>query len=287
MINNSRNKNFLYIPFIKVNNEKISTSSNEIQSYSLPKTTNPFNSLTSTKCSNALKIHFASNINYKKLFENVIGNIENSVKSYDQKTNKIYLSTDNNKVIVEGNKLLERDLNILCEIAPQFKKTIVLPDTHHCKIIEHLLDVTREVVTDKKYLNLTNEQKFIAKVSALFHDMEKLTGGKRPDSEHPFKSAVKTKLILKSLNIEENKIDSIFNLIRCHHWIGKVKTKKWNVELVANAFNLKPQDFEICKILSTSDVKAGKNKQYINELDTIVFKYYVPEIENLLKKLIP
>lgn len=232
-------------------------------------------------------IYVSFGVSKQKLFTKLINNIDSGVSVYDPYKQRVYLNDNQSRVIVEGNLKLEKSLNKLIDLVPEYKKTAILPDSRKGRLIFHLLSVSKNIINNEEYKKLSSEDKFILKTASIFHDMEKLgalTKGKN-DRCHPFKSAVKTKRILQSLNIDGKSILRIHRLINTHHWAGNLAKGKWDIPFIASLFKEAPEDFNLAILLCEADVKAGNNSKHEDGFENYIKPVVIPEVKRLIKEI--
>jgi hypothetical protein len=176
----------------------------------------------------------------------------------------------------------------VAELFPRWAIEIANKATHGGTLEKHLLAVAKAVKTNPAFQNLkTDEDKIVAIISALFHDISK----NEIDPSHPFTSAeIIKKVLMQSFitkKISINVFRKIITQITFHHWseyISKginidpaVKENLRNYlhlegnlnfnEITAVAFR-NPKDWEIAKILAKADIETEENMiQYLPDLE--------------------
>ncbi|MDD3012787.1 MAG: hypothetical protein PHC34_03715 [Candidatus Gastranaerophilales bacterium] len=206
-----------------------------------------------------------------KELHNAIDEIEKSIINTDFNTPrfKFGLPLDNNgKITIPEHKKLENNLNTIIEIIPEFKDSIGNKQNPVHKYTRdiHILSVLQEVVKNENYEKLPINDKKIAKLFALMHDIEKEK--EKVDQNHPLKSALKANTILQRLAFSTEDRIRIVNLVRNHHWLAELNCAEYpDIDSKAFAFS-RIGDFEVVKIFSEADLRSITDGFYDYKFET-------------------
>jgi len=194
-----------------------------------------------------------------KELHNAIDEIEKSILNTDFNSPdfKFGLPIDNNgKIKIQENKELENNLNTIIKIIPEFKDSVGNKQnpTHKYTRDIHILSVLQEVIKNENYEKLPANDKKIAKLFALMHDIEKEK--EHVDPTHPLKSSLKADTILQRLNFPSEDRIKIVNLIRNHHWLAELNSVEYpDINSKALEFS-RIGNFDIVKIFSEADLRS-------------------------------
>ena len=159
---------------------------------------------------------------------------------------------------------LNKQLNILIKAFPEFISMIGREQhgTHAYTVDVHSLLVLAEAIRNPKYQGLNATDKETLKTIALFHDISKKE--KEIDKEHPAQSAICTKSILRKTNKTEAELNRIYELIKNHSFLEMLDKVDYTTPMERKlAFYFRrPNDFEIAKILTESDLKSVNDYFY-------------------------
>jgi hypothetical protein len=198
----------------------------------------------------------------------------------DYNSEKIALDSSGKKILFPQNLEMERNLNVIAEVFPEFLTTVNKPDTHKSTLSTHLLTSFKNLVEDPDYAKLSDEDKRMADFAVLFHDIAKKAAC--VDPAHPENSAVMAGQMMKRFGWSDKDVNRISHLIRNHHWVANLETCQKSIFDVANDFN-NLSDFSIGIVMTKSDIKAGKafidnfNKKYLGS-------GIISKIQNILEQ---
>lgn len=160
---------------------------------------------------------------------------------------------------------LQNSLNAMIGVFPEFAKTVGRKQhqSHKYTLDIHMLKAFQECTLDLEFEKLTTSDKRILLIAAFLHDIEKDEG--IVDKQHPVKSAIKVKNILKNIELADDEKERIHKIIYNHHWVQDLSKEDKTAEEVG--FNIKLMtDFELLKILARADLKAIGNDELYGRL---------------------
>jgi|GEM_PF-5836999 len=227
-----------------------------------------------------------------KELHNALGEIEKSILNvnFDSPTFHFGLPlNEDGKIEIPENKEFENDLNTIIKIIPEFKESIGNKQnpTHKYTRDIHILRVLQEVVKNENYKNLPENDKKIAKLFALMHDIEKEK--EHVDPSHPLKSSIKANIILQRLDFHPKDRIKIVNLVRNHHWLAELNSaQNPDIDSKVSEFS-KIGNFDIVKIFSEADLRSINDSFYDYKFETSKYsnkdalKVFSAEIQKRIK----
>jgi len=236
---------------------------------------------------NKISTHFAlsfranNNIEVLKAFEN----LDESLKSFDRNVNFVSLNYKTDKVRVKHNKQLEKDLDTIFNQFPVLKPTIERNNSHNSKLVTHLLEVTKELVTDPEFQNLPPESKRLARICSIFHDAEKRIYLPERGKDHPEIGAKTVVREFSKLGFNEKDLFAMHQIVKNHHWVGQLNTGVRTADDIALEFKDCPEAFDISVMLSKADIQVGGNPDYIRDFKEIFHPGVTTKIKEKMKEL--
>lgn len=159
--------------------------------------------------------------------------------------------------IVTGEKDLDEALNSLICAMPEFINIIGKQQhiEHDFSLDIHILTVLKNAISNPKYQNLSNEEKFCLKIATIFHDIAKPEFQK--DGTHPAMSALYARDILNksSIVLSDEMKNRIFELINNHHWLAAYNSGALSPDELAVIFR-RTGDLKIAQIMAEADLKG-------------------------------
>ena len=151
-----------------------------------------------------------------------------------------------------GDIVVDNVLNGLIQGLPEFTSIVGKEQhgTHAYSVDIHTLKVLQSAMNNPLYERLTDNDKTILKIAALFHDL-----GKRSevvDSGHASLSAEYATAILDKFPFPQEMKDRIIDIVDNHHWFEAYNTDKVTAEDVAVRCR-RHEDFVIYEILAKAD----------------------------------
>lgn len=165
-----------------------------------------------------------------------------------------------------GDKKTDELLNTVIKGMPEFINIIGKRQhpSHDYSVDIHSLMVLANILNDPNYQTLSDEGKFILKVTALLHDIGK--DEFVPDPEHPFKSLELSKPIVKKYKLQEDTQERLLNSIKDHQWLQWYNVGNGTPEVaqaIADDYSSK-EDYQMALIIARADLKATSH--HINAL---------------------
>ena len=155
----------------------------------------------------------------------------------------------------------DKFLNSIIKGLPEFVNIIGKKQhsQHKYSLDTHILNVLKEVVTNPKFENLSNNDKMIIQIMTLLHDINKLEG--IDDDNHELSSAIVANDILKRVQLPEFTKKRIVELIQNHNWFEQLNTGKISEHKAAVMFRA-PGDALIAEIFAHADLKSTNEMFY-------------------------
>ncbi len=216
------------------------------------------------------------------------GKFEDEIKSIKPFVKKF---VEENKIIVSNDEKLTQELNSIVEGIPEFLTAIgkIQHKTQSYTLDIHTLKVLQNVINNPKYQKLSNEDKRLLKIAALFHDITKSEGV--IDNSHASESAFDTYYILDKLHLSEDEKLKIYHIIKNHEWLKEYNQKdasEAHKDHIARktAFELRKGDsFKMLSLLTEADLKAVKKNDEFYERFKGAFNSGVSDVEKYLKNI--
>lgn len=181
----------------------------------------------------------------------------------------------NNKVSLPQNKEMEKALNDFTKSFPEWLTTIGRKQHsfHKYTVDIHILKTLKNFVEDPNYNNLKPEDKKIAILFVLLHDIAKRE--ELEDHDHAGKSAKIAYQMLKCADFKDRDLERITGLIKNHEWVGDLELSQKNETLLKDyAFEFrKSGDFDIASIFAKADLEASGNTEFYKENKDNYLKY--------------
>jgi len=158
-------------------------------------------------------------------------------------------------------------------------------NSNNRKIIVHLLETTKELVTDPEFQKLSPSDKRLARICSMFHDAEKRIDLPDKGKNHP---AICAKTIVREFGkfgFNEKDLFSMHQIVKNHHWVGQLHNCETTKDTIALEFKDCPDAFNIEILLSKADIKAGGNAKYIKDFSGIYHPGVSSEIKEKIKEL--
>jgi len=215
-------------------------------------------------------------------YKNSLLNIStNLAKLQDREFAEIEIKFDKkaNSFIVEKNKELEKDLNILAESTPEIISMTgrIQHGAHDFDLLKHTLKVIQKIAQNNNFSSLSQEDKELLLFGALSHDIAKKEN--QVDERHPFNSAKIGYSILQRFNFEKEFEDKFYSLILTHEWLKNINTKETQEEIqeelhkTAYGFRF-DSSFELAKIFTRADLSATKkDDSFLTRFENAFTKY--------------
>lgn len=217
-------------------------------------------------------------------FYDSLNSLDDNLKDCDlERYAKTGLPIVSGKFVLADNQVLANNLNKIREIFPEFMTCVGKKQnlTHLYTLDIHLLKTLQEFINDPSYQKLSQYDRKISKLAILFHDISKEEGV--VDKEHPEKSAMMARRMMKRLKLTDQELGRIFGLVNNHHWVEELEHKYKSIDDVAFAFR-RPVDFDIVVNLAKADLKAVGNKRFYESLKDNYLKY-VDQIQTKLDNI--
>lgn len=172
---------------------------------------------------------------------------------------------DNNDVVVSnGNKAVERELNEVLKGLPELRSIIgrAQHGTHIFTLDVHTLKVLQNVSKNPKFSQLSEQDQKLLSIASLLHDITKSEGVR--DLVHPMESAFDAYYIIQKFDLPEDEQLKVYELIKSHNWLDRLNNPKNaadDIERIAQdiAFDSRNNNtFELAKILCEADLKSVK-----------------------------
>ena len=214
-------------------------------------------------------------------FEDEIKNIKPFVKKF----------VEENKIIVSNDEKLTQELNSIVNGIPEFLTAIgkIQHKTQSYTLDIHTLKVLQNVINNPEYKELSDTDKRLLKIAALFHDITKTEGV--IDNSHASESAFDSYYILDKLNLSEDEKLKIYHIIKNHEWLKEYNKKgasEAHKDYIARktAFELRKGDsFKMLSLLTEADLKAVKKNNEFYERFKGAFESGVFDVEKYLKNI--
>ncbi|MBQ7450313.1 HD domain-containing protein [bacterium] len=181
--------------------------------------------------------------------------------------------------ITTGDEKTDKFLNSIIKGIPEFVNIIGKEPhgVHQYSVDLHILKVLKEVVANPKFDTLSNQDKTVAQLMALFHDIGKLGGV--DDNYHEQASAVITNDIMKKMKFPVFLKKRIVELVKNHNWFEQINTGKIDAHSAALMFR-NPEDLIIAEIFGEADLKGVSDAFYNNYSNQL--KYRVESMKKAL-----
>jgi [protein-PII] uridylyltransferase len=187
-------------------------------------------------------------------------------------------------------KLLH-NANLLNTLIPTLKKITNQPqfdgfhkhpvDIHSIKTLYHIENIRDDFILDI-YNNLTENQKLILKLSALFHDC-----GKGRGKDHHIAGQNLFRKFAKSMKLDDDITNIVSTLIRYHNMMNKIATTEdiysQNTILYFTGVIQTAQNLKLLYILTYADINSVNSKLYKSMTSTLLKELYLqslPAFEN-------
>lgn len=185
-----------------------------------------------------------------------------------------------------GNSELDKELNTIIKMAPEFINTIGKPqhETHDYSLDIHQLLVLANSIKNPDYKKLNGEDKKMLKAACIFHDIAKKED--IVDRGHQDLSAFYAKSISNKIFKNNELKDRFFELVKNHHWLEEYTNYSGSKDEIAKktAFKFRrPNDFEIAKIMAKSDLMAVSDEFYENH-KTALDEHKIKPVEDKLNE---
>ena len=179
----------------------------------------------------------------------------------------------NNRVNT-GDAQTDKLLNSIIHDIPEFVNIIGKPQhrTHKYSLDGHTLKVLEEVVSNSKFEGLSAEDKKVAILTSLLHDIGKKSGV--IDKGHEITSSTMAEDILKEFNLPESDKTRIVELIKNHNWLEMINTGRIDAKMAATIFKT-PEDLTIAEIFAEADLKSvgnGFGERYLSKIKPAIEK---------------
>ena len=177
-----------------------------------------------------------------------------------------------------GNEQIDNFLNSLIKGMPELVNIIgKKAGVHDYTLDAHTLKVLCEVVSNPQFETLSNQDKMIAQLVALLHDVGKLSGVN--DTGHEHSSSIVANDILKKVSMPEFMKRRVVELIKNHNWLQLFNEAKIDAKTAAAMFR-NPEDIKIAEIFAEADLKG------VGEDFHLLFSGKIkPAIEEITKEL--
>ncbi|MEA2017295.1 MAG: HD domain-containing protein [Campylobacterota bacterium] len=176
--------------------------------------------------------------------------------------------------------------NLLIYIIPIYKKIINQPqfdgyhkhpvDIHSIRTLYHIQNIKDEFVKNM-YDRLNQNQQFIVKLAALFHDC-----GKGRGKDHHIVGQNLFRKFAKSLNLSEENSTKISTLIRYHNMMSKVATKEdiysQKTILAFTGIIQTKELLELLFVLTYADINSVDSKLYKSSTASLLKELYLQTI---------
>jgi len=263
--------------------KNLNLSKNNTAPEFLARKTNQANIYENNKLSPLFALSFCANNNIEVL--KALENLDESLKDFDRDKNIVSLDAKTGRVKVTHNKKLEGDLNVIFNKFPVLNQTIERKNFHACKIITHLLEVTKEIVEYPEFKELPPASQRLARICALFHDVEKDIELPERGKDHPEIGAKTVVKEFSKLGFSQKELFAMHQIIKNHHWVGHLKTGVTTEDEIALEFKNYPEAFDISILLSSADINAGGNPDYLRDFKNIFHPIVTNEIKEKIKEL--
>ena len=162
--------------------------------------------------------------------------------------------------ITTGNREIDGLFTSLLQGCPEFATMVGKAQhaNHAYSVDIHTLKVLQSAMNDPIYKTLSNADKTVLKLAALFHDVGKEEG--KNEATHANISSDYVIAILDKLNLPQDIKDKVVRIVDNHHWFADYNTGKISAIDVAVRCR-KEGDFNIYKILAKADL-ANVNKYF-------------------------
>lgn len=204
-----------------------------------------------------------------KATEEEISQISNiKVKDAVEKLNaNVERFTVYNKASIPEFPELEKALNEIIEVYPEFLTSIGKKQhlAHLHTLDLHMLKTLQGALRDSRWSRLTEEDKKLAEIAILFHDIAKPEG--KVDKLHQVISAEDVSVLLKKIDLSEIERERVVGLVRNHHWLEEINQPMTPDESKMLAMKLafefrKPNDWQISQIFAKADLEAVSDEIY-------------------------
>ncbi len=168
--------------------------------------------------------------------------------------------------IETDDEALNEVLNSLIKGMPEFVNIIGKQQhkSHDYALDIHTLAVLKNAMSNPKYKELSNTDKFCLKFATLLHDISKADSIK--DDGHAELCSLYAKDILGKdvMQIPPEIKDRIFELIKNHHWLTDFSQENKSAEELAVLFR-RTNDLKVAQIMSEADLKSvNANDKFYN-----------------------
>ena len=163
-----------------------------------------------------------------------------------------------------GNEELDCALNDIIKAAPEFINIIGKKQhkSHNYSVDVHSLCVLENALNHPQYKTLTNEDKFVLKMTALFHDIGKKEGVRDP--EHPFRSHRLALEFMDEFDMAPDTKKRVLLNIKNHQWLQWYNLSHFSKDVINGLTDdyMVPNDYKLALIISAADLEA--TSEYIN-----------------------
>ena len=185
--------------------------------------------------------------------------VQNLIKKL---TPEVIKFTQSNTVTIKNSPDLSKDLTAIIQAFPEFLTTIgkVQHGTHDFTLDVHSLKVLQEVMKNPLYQTLSEKDKRLIRIAALFHDLTKAEN--KPDPDHPKNSAFDIYYLLDKLDMKEKNKLKIYQVIKNHSWLAHYDFTESTAQ--RTAFNMRSgNSFLMQTMLTEADLKGvQKNDRF-------------------------
>jgi len=157
-----------------------------------------------------------------------------------------------------GDKEADELVNTIIKGLPEFLNVTGKKQnsSHNYSVDLHSLSVLANIINDPEYQTLSNEGKFVLKMTALLHDTGKREGSLDP--EHPYKSLKLCAPILEKYNLDDKLKERLLKSIKNHQWLQWYNQSGADEDVIAKLVDDYEfaEDYTMAKIMSRADLKA-------------------------------
>ena len=157
-----------------------------------------------------------------------------------------------------GNEYLDEALNTVIKGAPEFINIIGKKQhgNHDYSVDIHSLMVLCNIINHPEYKNLSDDDKFILKMTALFHDIGKKEGV--TDPEHPIVSHRLALSFIDKYKLSPDIRTKVLKNIKNHQWLQWYNNSNASKDIVDRLISDydKPSDYTMALIMSSADLAA-------------------------------
>ncbi len=187
---------------------------------------------------------------------------------YDEIANFIYKNE-----VKTGNRELDETLNAIIKGMPEFVNCIGKKqhEAHDYTLDVHSLVVLANVIKDPRYKTLSEDDKFVLKMTALLHDIAKREGERDPN--HPAQSETLCRTFIQRYNLTPQMNDRILKSIGGHQWLRTYNMFNASEKMVNNHIRRydSPNDYIMSMIFTKADLAATSKE--INDLFSPLLEY--------------